>query len=110
MIARAAICLIVNYIYPLRYIGGDEVGKCAMKMISVLFIAVLITTAAYTQEYGTGSNPSDHYVNGYYRNNGTYVEPHYQTNPNAYRGDNYETKGNYNYHTGTYGARNGNDE
>jgi hypothetical protein len=51
------------------------------------------------------SNPNDHYVNGYTRSNGTYVEPHYQTNPNNTTRDNYGTQGNYNPHNGTYGTR-----
>ena len=55
--------------------------------------------------YGTGSNSSDHYVGGYTRNNGTYVAPHYQTNPNPTQYDNYGTRGNYNSHTGAYGTR-----
>lgn len=55
--------------------------------------------------YGTGSNPSDHSVSGYTRSNGTYVAPHYQTNPNNTQLDNYSTRGNYNSHTGAYGTR-----
>jgi hypothetical protein len=54
--------------------------------------------------YGTGSNPSDHSVSGYTRSNGTYVAPHYQTNPNNTQLDNYGTRGNYNPHTGAYGT------
>jgi hypothetical protein len=55
--------------------------------------------------YGTGSNPSSHYVQPYYRSNGTYVGGHYQTNPNNTQLDNYGTRGNYNPYTGTYGTR-----
>lgn len=55
--------------------------------------------------YGTGSNSSDHYVGGYTRGNGTYVAPHYQTNPNNTQFDNYSTRGNYNPHTGQFGTR-----
>ncbi len=73
-----------------------------LKTLFILGLAIAATPAA-AQYYGTGSNPSDHYVGGYTRNNGTYVEPHYQTNPNATQMDNYGTSGNYNYHTGTTG-------
>lgn len=45
------------------------------------------------------------YVRGYTRSNGTYVMPHYRSNPNSYRYDNYSTKGNYNPYTGKAGAR-----
>lgn len=55
--------------------------------------------------YGTGSNSSDHYVSGYTTRSGTYVAPHYQTNPNNTQFDNYGTRGNYNSHTGQFGTR-----
>ena len=47
----------------------------------------------------------DHYVNGYTRSNGTYVAPHYQTNPNYTRSDNYSTVGNVNPYTGQIGTK-----
>ena len=50
--------------------------------------------------YGTGSNPRSHQSDGYTRNNGTYVAPHYQTNPNNTQMDNYGTRGNLNPHNG----------
>lgn len=40
------------------------------------------------------------YVKGYYRKDGTYVQPHYRTNPNSSPYDNYSYPGNYNPHTG----------
>jgi hypothetical protein len=55
--------------------------------------------------YGSGSNPSSHQVDGYTRNNGTYVAPHYQTNPNNTQMDNYGTRGNVNPYTGVTGTR-----
>lgn len=55
--------------------------------------------------YGIGSNPNSHSVDGYTRNNGTYVPPHYQTNPNSTQMDNYGTRGNLNPYTGQYGTR-----
>jgi hypothetical protein len=39
-------------------------------------------------------------VKGYYRANGTYVQPHYRTSPNSTPYDNYSFPGNYNPHTG----------
>lgn len=38
-------------------------------------------------------------VNGYYRSNGTYVEPHYRTAPNNSNRDNFSTYGNINPYT-----------
>jgi hypothetical protein len=69
----------------------------------ILFIALGLTAGeANAQTYNYGSNQNSHYVSGYERNNGTYVQPHYQTNSNNTTYDNYNTRGNYNPHTGTY--------
>lgn len=45
------------------------------------------------------------HVRGYYRNNGTYVAPHYRSSPNNTKADNWSTKGNYNPYTGKQGTR-----
>lgn len=55
--------------------------------------------------YGTGSNPNSTYHQGYTTNQGTYVQPHYQTQPNNTQLDNYGTRGNQNPYTGVYGTR-----
>ena len=55
--------------------------------------------------FGTGSNPSSHGVQGYENREGTYVPPHYQTNPNGTQLDNYNTRGNVNPYTGAVGTR-----
>lgn len=47
----------------------------------------------------------DHYVRGYSRKDGTYVAPHYQTNPNSTTSDNYSTRGNINPYTGQPGTK-----
>ena len=47
---------------------------------------------------------ADEYVNGYTRKDGTYVQPHYQTNPNSTKLDNYSTQGNVNPYTGRAGT------
>lgn len=44
-------------------------------------------------------------VRGYYKSNGTYVQPHQRTYPNATRNDNYSTIGNINPHTGKAGTQ-----
>ena len=61
--------------------------------------------SSYGDLYGTGSNPNSHYSSGYTANSGTYVAPHYQTNPNNTQLDNYGTRGNLNPYTGQYGTR-----
>lgn len=45
-----------------------------------------------------------HYVRGYTRSNGTYVAPHYQTNPDSTRLNNWSTIGNVNPYTGKPGT------
>ena len=44
-------------------------------------------------------------VSGYYRSNGTYVQPYQRTYPNATRNDNYSTIGNVNPYTGKAGTQ-----
>ncbi len=48
----------------------------------------------------------EHYVNGHTKQNGTYVEPHMQTNPNNTKNDNWSTQGNVNPYTGKAGTVN----
>lgn len=57
--------------------------------------------------YGTGSNPSSHYVQPHVNSNGTYVQGHQATNPNSTQLDNYSTRGNVNPYTGATGSRYG---
>jgi len=75
-----------------------------MKSIFAMFVVLGTIGGASAQVYGTGSNPYSHYTNGYVRQNGTYVPPHYQTNPNNSTSDNYRTRGNYNPNTGRIGG------
>lgn len=46
----------------------------------------------------------DVYVGGYFRKDGTYVQPHHRTAPNNSTLDNYSTKGNTNPYTGQKGT------
>lgn len=54
---------------------------------------------AYTPHYSTVP------VRGYFKSNGTYVMPHYQTAPNATKLDNWSSKPNVNPYTGKQGAK-----
>jgi hypothetical protein len=64
----------------------------------ILAAAILAATSA-------GAAPA-HHVRGYVTENGTYVAPHYQTNPNNTRVDNYSSQGNVNPYTGQAGSVN----
>lgn len=67
-------------------------------MKNLLFIAALLLTGyfGFSQQV---------YVKGYYRSNGTYVQPHYRTAPNHTVNDNWSTVGNVNPYTGKSGTK-----
>ena len=44
-------------------------------------------------------------VNGYFKSDGIYVQPHYRSNPNSTTLDNWSTKGNTNPYTGKKGTK-----
>ncbi len=44
-------------------------------------------------------------VRGYYKKSGTYVAPHYRSDSNSIKSDNYSSKGNYNPYTGKKGSK-----
>lgn len=67
---------------------------------TLLFIS---TGSAFAQYSGTGSNSDVEYVEGYTKDNGTYVEGYYRTKANDYNLDNFSAEGNYNPYTGEYG-------
>lgn len=48
------------------------------------------------QTFWQSSAIADTRVNGYYRSNGTYVQPYYRSDPNGTTNDNYSTRGNVN--------------
>lgn len=76
------------------------------KMLCFALIALAASSSASLAQgynYGTGSSPDNHYVQGHTTSSGTYVAPHYQTNPNGNTHDNYGAAGNYNPHNGQTG-------
>lgn len=48
---------------------------------------------------------ADVYVNGYYRKDGTYVQPHHRSNSDGNFYNNYSTQGNVNPYTGQTGYK-----
>ena len=81
----------------------------SLTAIALLLATVSGASAQYIQTnpygLGTGSNPNSHYVQPHVTQQGTYVAPHYQTNPNRTQMDNYGTRGNVNPYTGQVGTR-----
>lgn len=53
-----------------------------------------------------GVSFADVQVSGYYKNNGTYVQPYTRTSPNSNTFDNYSSRPNYNPYTGNQGTVN----
>lgn len=59
-------------------------------LIAIAFLSttvVVSTPLVEARSYRT--NSSDVYIKGYYRKNGTYVQPYYRTRPNSIKLDNY---------------------
>ena len=80
--------------------------------LALVFASASVASAQYgygTQSpnggYGTGSNPNSHYVSPHTTQSGTYIAPHYQTNPNNTQLDNYGIRPNVNPYTGQMGTR-----
>jgi hypothetical protein len=48
---------------------------------------------------------ADTFVNGHFRSDGTYVEPHYRSTPDGNFSNNWSTRGNVNPYTGQWGTR-----
>lgn len=85
-----------------------------VRFLSLAFILALacslpnISSAAEREAFYPFLMPcaaGDVYVDGHYRRDGTYVQPHYRTAPNRTRNDNYSTRGNVNPYTGERGTR-----
>jgi hypothetical protein len=72
----------------------------AILIFLIVFSAILFTI----QPVCAG----DTYVKGYYRNDGTYVQPHYRSAPDSNRMNNYSYPGNVNPYTGQRAPRSSN--
>jgi hypothetical protein len=70
-----------------------------MKKLVILISLLILSTIGFCQV-----NPNNHYVKGYHKSNGTYVQGHYRTNPNSTNRDNYSTYPNVNPYTGKIGT------
>ncbi len=68
-------------------------------MTKFLILSFLISFAANCL------SASSHSVKGYTKKDGTYVQPHKQTNPDQLRRNNYSSDGNYNPNTGKQGKQ-----
>ena len=72
-----------------------------MKMRMVSFLMVVVSALIIV----SGTAFADVYVNGYFRTNGTYVQPHYRSNPDGIISNNWSTFPNVNPYTGKVGTK-----
>ena len=69
-------------------------------------LAVIVPVSATAgRVHGAGGSGGYHFVRPHATNRGTYVAPHYQTNPNGTKLDNWSTKGNVNPFMGKPGTK-----
>ena len=73
-----------------------------MKNLVLIFL-IVFSQAVFAR--GHGGNGGGHvHVNGYYRHDGTYVQPHMRTAPDAIKTNNFSYQGNINPYTGKVGT------
>ncbi len=75
-----------------------------MKTLGTVTIMAILVVTLITLVATTVAN-ADVYVRGYYRSNGTYVQPHYRSNPDGNFWNNWSTYPNVNPYTGAIGTR-----
>ena len=68
------------------------------RLITVLAVLVVVLATTLTAD-------ADVYVRGHYRSNGTYVQPHYRSDPDGNFYNNWSTYPNTNPYTGSTGTR-----
>lgn len=66
-------------------------------IFSVVALALVLTLATASAQV---------FVDGYFRRDGTYVAPHWRSEPDGNPYNNWSTKGNVNPYTGDMGTRN----
>ncbi len=71
-------------------------------LVGGMLILTLISTGIFAVSHDAEAVTR---VRGYYRSNGTYVQPHYRSDRNYTRLDNWSTRGNYNPYNGKKGTR-----
>lgn len=70
-----------------------------MRKLTVLFLGLMILLGSF------GLANADVYVRGYYKRSGTYVVPHYRSDPDGSIWNNWSIQGNVNPYTGNRGTR-----
>lgn len=84
-----------------RQAGARLMQRCWL-LLALLLSSVTVPAMAHG---GSGGSGGSVYVHGYYRGNGTYVQPHYRSAPDGNFWNNWSTKGNVNPYTGVEGTK-----
>ena len=67
---------------------------------NIVSLAIVLCLFLGFENYGTAqTNNYVRYQQGYFKDNGTYVQPHYKKTNNSTNHDNYSTEGNTNNYT-----------
>lgn len=74
--------------------------------VAAVLVLIVLGTAVNVEARGGRSAGGDVSVSGYYRSNGTYVEPSHRSAPDSSRLNNWSTRGNTNPYTGQEGTKN----
>jgi hypothetical protein len=77
-----------------------------MKLTLAYVAALSLAMCTIAEAKGSGRSGGFHSVRGYTTSKGTYVAPHFATNRNGTKLDNWSTKGNVNPFTGAVGTKN----
>ena len=72
---------------------------------SLLVSGPVMARGGHGSKTSPSGNNGTHSVEGHTTKNGTYVQPHRQTNPNNTKRDNWSSKGNVNPDTGKQGTK-----
>lgn len=83
--------------------GSRRLFTTGFVLAAVATIAPMSATARGLR--GSGGFTGYHFVRPSVTNRGSYVWPHYQTNPNGTKLDNWSTRGNVNPFTGRPGTK-----
>ncbi len=71
----------------------------------IVCVAIILSTSIAEAKKANGGSGGSHHVNGHFKKNGTYVQPHHATNPNHTQRDNYSSKPNVNPYNGKQGTK-----
>lgn len=68
------------------------------KTLAILILLAIVCSISFSADAAV-------HVRGYYRSSGTYVQPHYRSNPDGNFNNNWSTSPNVNPYTGSVGTR-----